>query len=95
MKPQTIAAALIAVTLAASAFADANHDHPQSFASSTLPSATSASPPTSNATAPTVQPPQLGKTRALSMVSAVATARVAPRSRYVSRPQPHSGENRV
>ncbi|MDB5781348.1 MAG: hypothetical protein JWQ50_1263 [Caballeronia mineralivorans] len=95
MKPQTIAAAPIAVTLAASAFADANHDRPESFASSALLSATSASPPTSNATAPTAQPPQQGKTRALSMVSAVATARVAPRSRYVSRPQPHSGENHV
>jgi hypothetical protein len=94
MKPQAIAAELNAVTLAASAFADANHDRPQTFPSSTLPSATSAGPRTFNATAPTVQPPQ-GKTKALLMVSAVATARVAPRSRYVSRPQPHSGENRV
>jgi hypothetical protein len=64
MKPQTFVAALIAATLATSAFADADHDYPQSTASATLPSASSASPPTSNATATITQAPQQGKTRA-------------------------------
>ncbi|MFM0197927.1 DUF4148 domain-containing protein [Paraburkholderia strydomiana] len=63
MKSKTITAALIAATLATSAFADADHDYPKSTASTTLPSPTSGSMSTSNATTPTIQPPQHGKTR--------------------------------
>lgn len=64
MKLEAIAAALIAATLATSAFADANHDFPKSTDSATLPSARSASQPTSDATMPAIRPQQQGKTRA-------------------------------
>ncbi|KFX64454.1 MULTISPECIES: DUF4148 domain-containing protein [Paraburkholderia] len=63
MKLETIAATLIAATLATSAFADADHDYPESTASTTLPSASGASQSTSNATAPTIQPQRQGNTR--------------------------------
>lgn len=61
MKLKTIVAALIAATLATLAFADADHDYPESTASTTLPSASSASQPTSDATTPAIQPQQQGK----------------------------------
>ncbi|MHB9837985.1 DUF4148 domain-containing protein [Paraburkholderia terrae] len=63
MKLETIATALIAATLATSAFADADHDYPKPTASTTLPSASSASQTTSDATTPAIQPQQQGKTR--------------------------------
>ncbi|MFM0412556.1 MULTISPECIES: DUF4148 domain-containing protein [Paraburkholderia] len=63
MKLETIAAVLIASTLATSAFADAGHDYPESTASTTYPSASSDNRSTSNATAPTIPPQQQGKTR--------------------------------
>jgi hypothetical protein len=63
MNLENIAAALIAATLATSAFADADHDYPESSGSTTLPPASSTSQPMSDATTPAIQPQQQGKTR--------------------------------
>ncbi|MET3229588.1 UNVERIFIED_ORG: hypothetical protein ABIC54_001762 [Burkholderia sp. 1263] len=64
-KSISIVAALIAATLATSAFADADHDYPKASVSTALPPASSANPSSSNVTTaitPVVQAPR-GKTR--------------------------------
>ncbi|EIF32146.1 hypothetical protein BCh11DRAFT_07728 [Burkholderia sp. Ch1-1] len=63
MSLKVIPAALIAATLATSAFADADHNYPNAAVSTTVPPASSARPPTSNIAAPTTEASQQGKTR--------------------------------